>query len=253
MAWSWRRNQGDARADDARKADQALPEYGTAEYTEPNYRRGAPYSQEAVPTYADSMRRIRGQRPYDDITDQQESLPFGTYPPSGKPPSTWIGYEQDNWRRSERDEHVLNGDEGRRFGSLQSTIGPHGTDQVIQEPIPGQHRQHWALNPYWYKNIVNRPQRTPSEWTFIRKFDQGVLGARRLNGNHFSQAQTVSDNNRLALAGQVSPLRRRSTFRLEPTQYASNTVQGTEESGEFTDPTTYMSPWAGAARSFRLT
>lgn len=252
MAWSWRRNQGKQRTDNARKADQALPEYGTAEYTEPNYRRGAPYSQEAVPTYADSMRRIRGQRPYDPITDQQASLPFGTYPASTSPPAEWIGYEQDNWQRSKDDEHVLNGDEGRRFGTPQSTIG-HNPDDVISRRIPGQHRSHWALNPYWYKNVVKRPQRTPSEWSFIRRFDQGVLGARRLNGMHYSQAQTVSDNNRLALAGQISPLRRRSTFRLEPTQYASNTIQGTEASGEFTDPTTYMSPWAGSARSFRLT
>lgn len=250
--WSWRRNQGDNRQDNARKADEALPDYGTAEYTEPNYRRGGPYSQEAVPTYADSMRRIRGQRPYDEITDVQASLPFGTYPPAGKPPDQWSGYKTWPWQRSQRDEHVLQSDEGSPFGGPERTVGSDGTDDITIAQAPEQHRAHWALNPYWYKNVVRRPQRAPDGYSFVRRFDQQILGARRLNGNHFSQGQTVSDNNRLALAGQVSPLRRRSTFRLEPTQYASNTVQGTEDSGSFQDPTTYMSPWAGSSRSFRL-
>jgi len=250
--WSWRRNQGDKQDSDARKAQEALPEYGTVEYTEPNYRRGAPYSQEAIPTYADSMSRIRGPRPYDLITDQQASLPFGTYPPAGVPPTKWLGYEQDNWQTSQQQEHVLQGDEGSPFGGPERTVG-RGTDNIVIATAPGQRRMHPALNPYWYKNVVRRPQRAPDGYSFVRKFDQGVLGARRLNGNHFSQAQTVSDNNRLALAGQVAPLRRRSTFRLEPTQVASNTIQGTETSGDFQDPTTYMSPWAGSSRSFRLT
>lgn len=251
--WSWRRNQGDGQTADAKKADEALPEYGTAEFTEPGYRRGGPYSQEAVPTYADSMARIRGRRPYDTISNIQEGLPFGTRPPANKPPDTWSGYKQDNWQESQRQEHVLNGDEGNRFGGPESMVGREGTDNIVQAVVPPQRRAHPALNPYWYKNVVLRPQHAPNGYSFVRKFDQGVLGARRLNGNHFSEAQTVSDNNRLALAGQVAPLRRRSTARLEPVQTASNTIQGTESSGEFQSPTTYMSPWTGSSRSFRLT
>lgn len=238
--WSWRRNQGEQRVDDPRKAADALPDYGTDEFTEPNYRRGGPYSQEAVPTYADALSRQAGRRPFRPLTHVIESLPFGTYPASTSPPGEWIGYKQDNLTRSvdpEYGENVINGEEGPRYG----------------DHWPGQRRMRWAMNPYWKANVVTRPQRTPHEWSFVRPFDRYVLGERRLNGMHYSQAQTATDNNRLALAGQVPQRHRRSTFRLEPTQTASNNIQGSESSGVMNDPGTYLSPWSGASRSFRVT
>lgn len=76
------------------------------------------------------MRRIRGQRPYDEITNVQASLPFGTYPPAGKPPDQWSGYKTWPWQRSQRDEHVLQSDEGSPFGGPERTVGSGGTDDI---------------------------------------------------------------------------------------------------------------------------
>lgn len=242
MAWSFRRNQGDAdrpktRGRRRKESEQAVPPNNTDEFTVPSYRRGSPYSKEAQPTYADRNTFQQGKHPYDNLTAQQAGLPFGTYPPSTKPPQEWVGYKQDNYARSIRDEHVLNADEGIPFGA----------------GIPAQHRNHPALNPYWNANIVKRIQRAPNEYSFLRLFDRQVLGRRSLNGTHFSQGQNATDNNRLALQGMVPAIRRRSTFRLDPVQYADNSVQASDSSDYVNQYGSVTSGLADLyARSFRL-
>lgn len=241
MAWSFQRNKGKKdRANTLKDQRAAAPVADPVAFTEPGYRRGGPFSREPLPTYADTIGSHQDNRThaYDKITDQQKSLPFGTYPAAGSPPADWIGYELEPYERSIKDEHVLNGDEGHAFGP----------------EIPTQRRMQWALNPYWYKNIVQRPQRAPDGYSFTRKFDQGVLGARRLNGNHFSQAQTATDNHSTALQGMVAPLRRRSTFRLEPIAYGEDTVTLVDSTGFVPAPGTVQTPIVAnyGPRSFRL-
>lgn len=237
--WSYQRNKGNVadRWVDRKKQEKAVPPSNTSAYTVPNYRRGSPYSKEAVPTYTDRISYQAGEHPYDTITAQQAALPFGTRPPADKPASEWSGYEEDNYTRSIKFEHVLNGDEGPEFGA----------------GIPKQRRSHMAPNPYNRVNIVNRPQRTPAEWSFVRPFDRYVLGRRTLNGSHYSEAQTATDNNRTALQGMVPPLRRRSTFRLEPVQYGENSVSASASSMDLNARGVVTSPVAGfTPRSFRL-
>ena len=240
MPWSWQRNAGKKTREQSRKDQQAAPPIvDETAFVVPNYRRGAPWSQQARPTYADSLRDAHplSERPAHPLTAVQRVLPFGTYPPAGKPPDEWSGYKQDNWQRSQEQEHVLNGDEGQAFGS----------------GIPKQELKHPALNPYWYINIPDRIQRAPWGYSFLRKFDQGVLGKRRLSGEHFSQAQTATDQQNVALQGMVAPLRRRSTFRMEPIAYGENTTTVVAQSGFSPAPATVESPVASwGSRSFRL-
>lgn len=239
MAWSYNRNQGKNKTSQGKKKEEVKTAgpIDVSPYTVPNYRRGAPYSDQAVPVYADEPRRFRmGVHQYDTITEQQSEMPFGTYPAAGHPPSEWIGYKQEPYRRSLRFEIVQNAEEGTEFGA---------------EGTPKQRRMRWAMNPYWQPNIVNRPQRPPHEWSFLRPFDRYTLGLRRLNGSHYSQAQTATDNNRVALQGMVPPLRRRSTFRSEPVQHGDNTYSAVASSTSLPGPV--MSPVAGlGTRSFRL-
>lgn len=236
--WSFRRNQGKETPPDKREQVATAPPNDVSPFTVPNYRRGGPYSQEAVPTYTDAMQRQAGEHGYETITEQHRRFPWSTYPPAGYPPSEWTGYEQDNWQRSQEDENVVNAEEGPQFGVK----------------IPKQVRMHPALNPYWLPNIVKRPQRSPAEWSFLRPFDRYTLGKRALNGSHYSQAQTATDNNRLALQGMVPPLRRRSTYRLEPVQLGENTYSALANSTEGSPgPGPVISAVAGTVpRSFRL-
>lgn len=242
--WSWQKKQNETRnpsgvtPEPKRNSKDAVPQQNTLAYTVPNYRRGSPYSKEAVPTYSDSPTYgAQGKHPYDTPTAQQGGLPFSTYPPSLSPPSEWIGYEQDNWQRSQKQEHVLFADEGAQFG--------HG--------IPAQGRWRPALNPYWQPNIVLRPQRQPHDYSFLRPFDRFTLGKRNLTGIHYSAAQSASDNHRTALRGMVPPSHRRSTFRLEPVQYGENSMSASASSGEFSRTSTVTSPVADwITRSFRL-
>ena len=218
MAWSFTRNKGNKRREQS-AADQAhaAPEADVTAFIVPNYRRGGPWSQQAAPTYSDSLRDDHplSERPSHPLTAVQQNLPYGTYPPAGSPPDKWNGYKLDNYVRSIDQEHVLDSDEGQQFGS----------------EIPRQRRMHPALNPYWYINIPDRIQRAPDHYSFIRKFDQGVLGKRALSGDHFSQGQMATDNHRTALQGMIAPLRRRSTFRMEPIPYGEDTVTMVEQTG----------------------
>jgi hypothetical protein len=240
MAWSFKRNAGNSRREQSLSdRHNAPPQANPYAFVNPNYRRGGPWSEQPLPTYADTIgSHPNSDHPYDTITAQQKVLPYGTYPPAGSPPDKWNGYKLDNFTRSIDQEHVLNADEGRHFGS----------------EIPAQQRKRPALNPYWYRNVPDRPQRAPDGYQFLRKFDQGVLGRRNLTGNHFSQAQTVTDNNRLALQGMIAPLRRRSTYRLEPIAYGEDTVTVADATGFVPAPGVVDSPITPSfgPRSFRL-
>lgn len=145
----------------------------------------------------------------------------GSRPSAEKPAADWRGYKQDNWQRSQRDEHVLNGREG--------------------DPLVGQSRHHSALNPYWYRIPDERIQRAPDHFSFIRPFDQGVLGERQLNGMHYSEATIgLTKNPSDSLKGMTPAFRRISTFRLEPTEWGENTVSQAARTGPpgavFTSP-----------------
>lgn len=221
----------------------APPDADVTAFITPNYRRGGPYSEQPAPTYSDSLRDAHplSERPSHPLTAVQQTLPYGTYPPAGEPPDKWNGYKLDNFTRSIDQEHVLDSDEGQAFGS----------------EIPRQRRIHPALNPYWYINIPDRIQRAPDHYSFLRKFDQGVLGKRRLSGDHYSQGQMATDNHRTALQGMVAPLRRRSTFRMEPIPYGEDTVTVVEDTGYTPAAQIVKSPTPQydvvTARSFRLT
>lgn len=157
----------------------------------------------------------------------------GSRPSGEKPAEDWRGYKQEPWVRSQRDEHVLNGAEG--------------------DPLYGQKRQHGALNPYWYRIPDERIQRAPDHFSFIRPFDQGVLGERQLNGMHYSEATIgLTKNPSDSLKGMTAPFKRTSTFRLEPTQWGENTVSQAASVGPagavFTSPPSILS----YPSSFRL-
>lgn len=200
----------------------------------PSYRRGGPYSQEAVPQGGSD--RI-GEHPDssnigDTITKVQRRRPFGTYPPAGLPPDGWLGYKQDNWQRSQRDEDVL-------FGIPQRE---------------SQHRVKMAKNPYFDNpNNVNRPQHAPHDYSFLRNPDWNYLGKRELSGEHYSQAQTVTDQSNVALKGLSVAPRRRSTFRLEPIQFGENTATVASQSGYAPQNSTFTSAITNTVASFRLT
>ena len=156
----------------------------------------------------------------------------GSRPSAEEPAEDWRGYKQDNWVRSQRDEHVLNGAEG--------------------EPLYGQSRHHSALNPYWYRIPDERIQRAPDHFSFLRPFDQMVLGERQLNGMHYSAATIgLTENPSESLKGMTPARRRISTFRLDPTEWGENTVSQGARNGPpgavFTSPNYSFAP-----ASFRL-
>lgn len=244
LTWSSRRKQ-------EREAEQAAPTNNPYDrFVVPSYERGAPYTAGGVAGYADepveSFTSGRGRR---SGTEQQQTVSYatkqpyrsasaqqaqyrrrgGTYPPAGHPPQEWGGYYDESWQRSQRQEHVINADEGfSLFAQL---------------------RQWWKLNPYYTPNVVGRPQRAPHEYSFVRPFDRYVLGERNLSGEHSSNA-TISFSSQ-PLKGMTPPLRRRSTYRIDPVQYTAATV-------DENDPTpamsaTFTSPDVGfRTRSYRL-
>jgi len=236
MAWSWRSLTGRQDKADDRAASEASPPANVYPFVVPNYRRGGPYSQEAVPTFADSPARTGVKDRYDTPTEQHRELPQGWGPPSTRPPGQWIGYNQDNIRRSKRDEHVLNADEGPTKWHHPWSWHPHN-------------------NPYWApRPNIGRIQRPPHQYSFLRDPGKNYLGRRDLTGNHYSQAQTVTDQQAVALKGMQPGRHRRSTFRLEPIAFGELTTSISERSGFSPQQATVESASAGyPSRSFRLT
>lgn len=232
MAWFNKQTSFNASPADPVKASKAVPPANPYAFTVPSYLRGSPYSKEAVPTYADNQYQKNGPHDYQSLTWQQKWWPFGSRPSSDSPPAHWIGYYQDNFARSITDEHVLHADEGL--------------------PL---YQRNWIprLNPYWSANTVNRPQRTVSDYNFLRNPGRNYLGRRDLTGEHYSAANTVTDQQAVALKGMSVNMHRRSTFRLEPVQYGENTVSVVADSGFSPAQATYVSPTSPSyTRSFRL-
>ncbi len=219
---------------DDKKAAQASPEPNPYAFVVPSYLRGGPYSAQAVPTYADNPSRSGVKDRYDTVTEQMQELPQGFRPPSNEPPQEWSRYNSDNIVRSKRDEHVINADEGRNSWIYQRQWRP-------------------VLNPYWMPNQVNRIQRSPHEYSMLRSPDHNYLGRRDLTGEHYSAAQTVTDQQALALKGMVPGRHRRSTVRVEPIAYGEMTSTVARRSGYSPNQATVVSPDANyGSRSFRL-
>jgi hypothetical protein len=225
LTWSSRKKKQVA-------ADRAAPvENPGGAFTVPNYDVGGPYVV-AAPNYTSNPGVTDPHTPHDWQSVGEQFSQFrrygGTYPEAGEPPEEWSGYYHESWQRSEKQENVINAAEGF--------------------PNPQRFLQ-WALNPYWYRNDVNRPQRTPHEYSFVRAFDKGVLGKRQLTGDHGSEA-TIGMSS-APLKGMSVPSRRRSTYRIDPIQYSVATVDDSIENPPFS--TTFTSPEADfGSRSYRL-
>ena len=238
MAWSWARLRGRKEKEDPQAQREASPPPNAYPFVVPSYRRGGPYSDEAVPTYSDNPYRTGVKDRYDTPMEQHRELPQGDRPPSNEPPGRWVKYHQDQIQRSKRDEHVLNADEG---------------------PVPwiNQYRAPERPNPYEREfnmgRNVGRIQRPPHEYSFLRSPDHNYLGRRDLTGEHYSAAQTVTDQQAVALKGMVPGRHRSSTFRLEPIAFGELTTSISEKSGFAPQQATEVSANApGYSRSFRL-
>lgn len=231
-----RRLAGKDSGADPKKAAQASPAPNPYAFVVPNYLRGSPYSAMAVPTYADNISRSGPHDRYDTPTEQHREWPKATArPDSTKPPGEWSGYNEDQIIRSKAQEWVLNGAEGP-----QTWID--------------QYRYQLGQNPYEFKaNVVVRPQRPPHEYAMIRDPDHNYLGKRELSGEHYSAAQSVTDQQALALKGMVPGRHRRSTVRVEPIAYGEMTSTIARRSGYAPNQATVTSPDSSfGSRSFRL-
>lgn len=165
------------------------------------------------PNYDEATGGREEWRTRTDITGHiGEAMPSGTYPAAGHPPEDWNGYYTEDWQSSQRNEIVVNADEGL--------------------PLIGE-RYHPALNPYWYKIPNSRVQRTPHEYDFTRPFDQqNKLGRRNLTGVHYSAANIgMTANPSESLKGMTSQKRRRTTHRIEPIEYGENMTMSSSGSG----------------------
>lgn len=178
------------------KEETAAPEPNPNAFIVPDYQRGAPYVQ-ANYVFADNedITRRYSKHEFETVTEQHRESGYTTYPEAGKPPQTWHGYEDESWQRSQRLEHAR-GEEGFPIHQWDNRVG--------------------ARNPYYAPNIVHRPQRSPHEYSFMRPYDTEILGARNLNGEHYSLA-TLGQSSE-PLKGMVAPMHRRSTHRLDPSQ-----------------------------------
>ena len=224
MRWTWETK----RQRRERNARKAVPKEDKLAFTVPDYTHGSPYVQ-ANPVYADNPTIKHNHFPYLNTSQQQARFDRQTYPKAGYPPQEWSGYTTESYIRSERDEHVLNAREG---------------------PPEHQFYTRWVPNPYRRgPSPVDRIQRTPREYLFLRPFDKGVLGARLLNGSHASLATTGQSS--APLKGMVAPMRRRSTYRIEPLQYDATTIG--QNSGSVPASSAFTSPPAAfPSRSYRL-
>lgn len=225
MSWSW----SSARVKAKQRAQVAVPPPDPAPFTVPDPGKPIPYVA-ANPDYANNAFSPN----YRAITTQQKIKDGSFYPKAGKPPEDFGGYERwGDYERSLEYEHQINGREGL--------------------PLIGSTRYRAADNPY-SKVIPNtRVQRQPHEYDFERPFDQqNPLGARNLNGNHFSEANIGLTNNPSTSLKGMSPARRKiPTFRLDPTEYGENTVATAARQGP--PSAVYTSPdYTISGGSYRL-
>lgn len=219
MSWSTKKSK--------REAEKADPPEDYNAFVVPNYQRGAPYVQ-ANPVYTEhpSITRKKSKHEYESVTEQQHESGKAQYPEAGRPPGWYRFYRSDSWQRSQREEHVLNADEGPIIHQWDKRAG--------------------SQNPYYVPNIVERPQRSPHEYSFVRLFDR-MLGARNLSGEHYSQATLGMSS--APLKGMTPPMHRRSTHRLDPSQ-----IDVTDTTGEYVPGLTFSSPGSapGPSRAYRL-
>lgn len=220
MAWDftlpqWSRSSKKA---DESKAQQAAPAPDPTPYVVPHpIGRSAPYvaanhDYSDNPEYPNYNQSHGGRRLWRNRKVEQGGevfvAPPSTYPPAGHAPEAWHGYTMEDYWDSQRNEHLINGDEGR--------------------PPVGYKRYHPALNPYWNKIPDSRPVRTAHEWDFRRPFDGGLGGqnkvpARRLSGDHYAAGnQGMTANPSESLKGMRPQSRRRTTYRMEPVEWGED-------------------------------
>jgi hypothetical protein len=211
--WTWSRS---SKSSNESKAQHAAPAPDPSPYVVPHpIGRSAPYvaanfdyADNPEPTNSNYAAAIGGRKRWKNKKLEQGGETFveapGTYPPAGYDPDDWHGYTMEDYWSSQRNEHLINGDEGN--------------------PPFGYHRFHSALNPYWYRIPDSRIVRTPHEWDFRRPFDQqNKLGARRLSGEHYSAANIgLTANPSESLKGLTSQKRRRTTYRVEPIEWGED-------------------------------
>lgn len=207
MAWEWSRV---SKSRKERQAQKAAPEASPSAYVVPSPRgRVGPYvaanhdyaDNPESPNYRHSM---GGRREWRDKAINGEIMPSGDYPAAGLAPGEWAGYTREDWESSQRNEHLVNGDEGI--------------------PLFGYRRYYAALNPYHFRIPDARVQRAPHEYDFRRPFDQqNKLGKRTLDGSHYSAANIgMTANPSESLKGMTAAKRRRTTYRIEPVEWGEN-------------------------------
>lgn len=218
MVWelpTWSRSD---RTKEQKKANKAAPSPDPTPFVVPHpIGRSAPYVPANFdyadnPEYPNYDASHGGRKRWKNRKVSQGGETFveapGNYPPAGHAPEDWHGYTQENYWDSQRNEHLVNGDEGR--------------------PPVGYRRYHSALNPYWYKIPDSRPVRTPHEWDFRRPYDGGLDGqhkvpARRLTGNVYAAGNLgMTAQPSAPLKGMTPQKRRRTTYRMEPVEWGED-------------------------------
>jgi hypothetical protein len=218
--WTWSRTSKNSNES---KAQHAAPPPDPSAYVVPSPRgRVGPYvaanfdyaDNPESPNYAAATggrKRWRNKK----LSQGGETFiaPPSTYPAAGHDPDDWHGYTMEDYWSSQRNEHLINGDEGN--------------------PPFGYKRFHAALNPYWYRIPDSRIVRTPHEWDFRRPFDQqNKLGRRYLTGEHYSAANIgMTANPSESLKGLTAQKQRRTTYRVEPIEWGEDRPQSGSSTG----------------------
>ena len=106
-----------------------------------------------------------------------------------------------------------------------------------------------APDPRWVPVTPSRQTITPSNYSFMRPFQQ--WGARELNGNRFSMASNV----RAYQVGGMQPAKernRRNTYRVEPAPWDENIVDLPKRVNDIPQAV-YISPMANTySRTYRM-
>lgn len=145
----------------------------------------------------------------------------------------------------------MDADEKKR----ESVVHISATLRPMPSAISGKHVK---LNPYyndgngWPEPDRMTMRKSPASWEMERPFDQDAngskVGTRRLNGDHFSMA----DHRRnYEIMGMEPVHRSRNTYRLDPTPWDEELVDGPTNSPGYSEPINYETSSTGT-RSYRL-
>lgn len=142
--------------------------------------------------------------------------------------------------------HQMDADEARRHSIEKIDIGFKEEPRSTYRRTDSPYQQIWSDTP--------RPMtsgKNPNTWSETRPFDQASyqkgLGARFLNGNHFSMA---GHRRNYEIYGMKPPSHSRNTYRLSPTPWDSNIVDAPENTPEYETDVNRAS--RNGTRSYRL-